>query len=70
MTKDTKRAEDVLHPGQYFRLQTVIQDVPVEFSGRLQEIACRYLAVMLDIETADFLGSMQNVVGCPNVVNS
>ncbi len=57
MTKDTKRAEDVLHPGQYFRLQTVIQDVPVEFSGRLQEIACRYLAVMLDIETADFLNA-------------
>lgn len=55
LTEDTKRAENVLHPGQYFRLQTTVQDASVEFSGRLQEIACRYLAVALDIETEAFL---------------
>ena len=49
MTKDTKRAEDVLHPGQFLRLQTSVADAPVEVSGRLQEIACRYLAVALDV---------------------
>ena len=57
LTEDTKRAEDVLHPGQYFRLQTVAQDESVEFAGRLQEIACRYLAVALDVAPEAFLSA-------------
>lgn len=57
LTEDTKRAEDVLHPGQYFRLQTVVQDESVEFAGRLREIACRYLAVALDVAPEAFLSA-------------
>ena len=57
MTDETKDASQVLHEGQPVHITT--DDESIDYQGTILELAERYLAVSLDIDTRAFLDARQ-----------
>ena len=57
MSEERQRAEDVLRPGQFFRLAAEFDEKKLSFAGRLRSYTLRYLAVELQAAGEDYLTS-------------